>query len=151
MEVLQRSELVTTDWTDNELLAIKAEQMLNYSAMAEELNLPGLLGLTLIKLDIQPYSTESVEKHKDLVREQYKDQINMALQCHRHPLDWKMIPIEKACNVPVHVLSTAIHIKEAIKDVGLYIEYFESDPFLVAKLGRETYYIDSWDAEDNAR
>lgn len=51
--------------------------------------------------------------------------------------------------VPEFVLHKAIQIKRAVPNVSLHIEFLASqpkpDPFLVATLNNETFYVEVWD------
>jgi hypothetical protein len=61
-------------------------------------------------------------------------------------------------NVPEFVLAKAVQIKTALPDTLFAVEYLieesqsrrrpEPDPFLVAKLGNERYYIDVWNEKE---
>lgn len=50
--------------------------------------------------------------------------------------------------VPEFVIDKALKIKEAIPEVHFYIQHLsdpKADPFLIARVNSEIYYIDAWD------
>lgn len=61
-------------------------------------------------------------------------------------------------NVPDFALETALRVKEAVPAVNFNVEYLsesrhqirliDPDPFLVATLGHEQYYLEVWDERD---
>lgn len=72
---------------------------------------------------------------------------------------WKLLAIaDYDGTIPEFVLHKAVQIKSAVPKAGLLIDQLfteteiapirERDPFLVVRLGDETYYIDVWDEKE---
>jgi hypothetical protein len=66
---------------------------------------------------------------------------------HGQRAEWEVVCI-KGYHLPIpeFALQTAIDVKTACPEVALFIEELRTtkDPFLVAKLGGETYYLEVW-------
>jgi hypothetical protein len=78
---------------------------------------------------------------------------------HRLVREWKTAYLEQySGNVPEHALQKALEIKRAVPAVRFLVEYLQDsmehsdpDPFLVAVLGNERYYIEVWDEKEYER
>ena len=138
-------------------LAKEAEALLGYNVLRRKLKLPGKLGEVLVCLDIEPLNSEAVEKYKaDMVlwrKKENAERIGMQVQFGRRTVievSWRRILLS-ACKeeVPLFALRKAVQVKkacpEAILEVDELIEEKKLiDPFLVARLDDETYYLEVW-------
>jgi hypothetical protein len=153
-----------------ETLAQEARELLGYGALAEEtdkvLKVASLikpLRATLAKLEMDILKPESVEQYKI---EQWREAMNKGFSDHladvergirRHDswinwayygCKWEQVDLSKYGEpIPAHVLHKAIEIKKACPEVTFVVEHLSEnpDPFLIADLNGERYYIEVWD------
>ena len=128
---------------DVKQIARDAKLILGYNELAETvIGSQESLSDVLRRLDIQPYSPVSVKAYK-------KDRIK-ALEAEGGYHYWWRESLRKAHGVPPFVLRKAVQIARAAPEVLFFIERVanHADPFLIAKLGREEYYIEVWDEAD---
>jgi len=132
-------------------LARDAQLILKHNDLADRvIRTRPSLSEVLHGLDIEILSRDSVCRYQ----RQKRHDLEKAAQDQDPPsyasYYWGETNIADAENVPPFVLRKAIDIKRACPEVKLMVESISSDPdpFLVAKLGRETYYIEVWDEKD---
>lgn len=136
-------------------LAKEAEALLGYNVLRRKLKLPGKLGEVLAMLDIEPLNTEAVEKYKQemvLFRQWEIVERHHPGYGRTHYIDvsWRRIALADCeSEVPLFALRKAVQVKkacpEAILEVDELIEQKKLiDPFLVARLDGETYYLEVW-------
>jgi len=157
-KLIPRLGVALADEGENEAtLAKEAEALLGYNVLRRKLNIPGKLGEVLALLDIEPLNTEAVEKYKaDMVlwrKKQHAGQISMQVEFGRRvfvEVSWRRVAFAKCKEeVPLFALRKAVQVKkacpEAILEVDELIEEKKLiDPFLVARLDDETYYLEVW-------
>lgn len=154
---LKRAPLLTEDQVGRNLraqLASKAEMLLGYTTLKENVRVAGELGKVLLELDIEPFTKDSVERYKKskMTKITYRrnwTNVTETRKWTRHPISGYSKPI------PEFVLNKAVQIKEKLPDVQFLIDELGTvrrlkkiqppDPFLVAVLGNEEYYIEVWD------
>jgi hypothetical protein len=142
-------------------LADKAAAILGYHALKADTMgqktmaaVTGPLTGTLLQLEIETLDVNSViayqldemtRRNRQAIEERFSDYVagwfsfgtwlHTALGDYQRP-------------VPEFVIDKAIRIKEACPQVQFFIQHLsdpKADPFLVAKLEKEVYYIDAWD------
>lgn len=131
-------------------LATNAHNVLGYKLIRNlTTNGKESLRLSLITLGIQPFVVKEVEEYrKKMITQGTK---NLTAQEKRDGVRvfWKDTSIKFYRKpIPENVLQRAIQIKQAIPEVDLHISFLTQgnpDPFLVASLGSEKYYVDVWD------
>lgn len=146
-----------------EELAKKASNLLGYTRLAAQVVRPTTLSQVLFALEIQPFDAESVEAYKaDKVKElRVLRKMNKNIPSWRKgrvTISWKLMPIRGYTKaVPEFVLRKAVQLKEACPTVELFVDELQTkttyataprrdyDPFLVAKLGEEVFWIEVWD------
>jgi hypothetical protein len=149
---------------ENEL-AKEAEALLGYGVLRRKLKIAGRLGEVLALLDIEPLNSVAVEKYKaDMVLWRMKQlqgsSLGMATN-RRYDLDdfgrryvmdvaWRRVALGKCKEeVPLFALRKAVQVKKACPEAILEVdELMEEkkliDPFLLARLDDETYYLEVW-------
>lgn len=127
------SEMVT--------LAEAAAKMLGYTVMVEQVCKPLLTALT--KLEIPILDADDVIAHQKrkgkIAYEESEEDIDV---------EWHTTKISKYREpIPEFVLSKAVEIKKEIPAVDFAIQHMEvvPDPFLIAFLGSESYYVEVWE------
>ena len=105
----------------------------------------------LALLDIEPLNAEAVEKYKaDMVLWRKKAIDPGYMRTHIIDVSWRRIALNKCTEeVPLFALRKAVQVKKALPEVILEVdELIEEkkliDPFLVARLEDETYYLEVW-------
>jgi hypothetical protein len=137
------------------VLAKEAEALLGYNVLRRKLKIPGKLGEVLFMLDIEPLNFEAVEKYKaDMVlwRKKAAMEVLTAQQRRTHYVEvsWRRVALGKCTEeVPLFALRKAVQVKKACAKVILEVdELIEEkkliDPFLVARLADEVYYLEVW-------
>jgi hypothetical protein len=138
-------------------LAKEAESLLGYNVLRRKLKIPGKLGEVLACLEIEPLDTTAVEKYKlDMVLWRKKEVFEKAAadpSFNRHytiDVSWRRVLLgDCQSEVPLFALRKAVQVKkgcpEAMIEVDELIEQKKLiDPFLVATLDDETYYLEVW-------
>ena len=137
-------------------LAKAADALLGYNVLRRKLKIPGKLGEVLARLDIEPLNAEAVEKYKaDMIlwrRTQLLAQnpVKWNEENYWVVVSWRRVALgECKEEVPLFALRKAVQVKkscpEAILEVDELIEQGKPiDPFLVARLADETYYLEVW-------
>jgi hypothetical protein len=144
-------------------LATRAKDVLGYDVLKQSVTgqrkvgvLEGKLTETLLKLDIAVLDiTTVIEYQLEEMTRRNRDYI------FGHLAEWTgnswRIEIAKWTPtlltqyehpVPEFVLDKAIKIKELLPEVQFHVQHLEdpkADPFLIASLGKEIYYIEAWD------
>lgn len=141
--------------------AQRAADVLGYRALKLDVRgekaiglLSGPLTESLLKLEIDTLDAKTVIDYQmeEIVR-RTKDYI------YSHFRDWTVGYFSAASwshtslesyemPIPEFVLDKAIRIKEATPNVQFYIQHLsdpKADPFLIATLNKEIYYIEAWD------
>lgn len=148
--ILQRAAIADVqpvDDTDLQAsLALEAEALLGYSVLRETMKLVSPLAAALKKLEIEPFSYGTVMQYK-LQMAQFAAQEAQKKNPYAYAV-WDKIPIAKYRKpVPQMVLNRACEIKREVPAAGLFIQELNihPDPFLVAELGSEEFYVEVWD------
>jgi hypothetical protein len=151
-----------------EKLAISAKLVLGYHRLADLITTPKRLITVLRELEIEPYTQSTVEAYKvskvQEVRAEIARRKEKNSQRFRSSLraTWKRTDIDRYKRiVPEFALRKAVMIKEACPDAVIEVDALviervrtydshasstsDPDPFLVASLGAERYYIEVWD------
>lgn len=132
-------------------MAAKAKDLLGYKVMSKAVKRPTVLAKLLRKLEINPFSKASVMAYQEAMCDEVYDQLKKdGKDADNFSIRWKSIAIANYNHpIPEFVLNKAIQIKEENPEVDLKIEELSvkevPDPFLVAKLDEEEYYVDCWD------
>jgi hypothetical protein len=125
-------------------LARDAQLILGHSSLADQvLPAPPKLKELLRQLDIEIISWNSVEPYQ-------KERMNAVYKKTGHYHYWRSKKLKDAEDVPPFVLRKAIQIARACPEVKFTVEALEEDPdpFLLASLNGDTYYIEVWDEPD---
>ena len=136
-------------------LAKEAEALLGYNVLRRKLKIPGKLGEVLACLDIEPLNFEAVEKYKaEMVLWRKKELFARFDPGYGHTHHIEVLWLRSALGnckeeVPLFALRKAVQVKkacpEAILEVDELIEEKKViDPFLVARLDDEVYYLEVW-------
>jgi hypothetical protein len=143
------------------LLATRAASLLGYHALTADVTGERVVGIvtgrlteTLRQLDIEVLDTESVlryqmaelsDRNLASARERFSDYatgwFSNASWTHTELTSYQQ-------PVPEFVLEKAIRVKEALPEVKFFVQHLtepKADPFLIAKLDREVYYVEAWD------
>jgi len=119
-------------------LADEAEKLLGYGVLKATLHKP--LAKALATLEIAVLDAAQVERYKNKKEDEATDD----------DMDGEWYPYEigdYTQPIPEFVLAKALEIKKAVPEVNLHIEQIKlkPDPFLVATLDSECYYIEVWE------
>jgi hypothetical protein len=148
-------------------LALKAEALLGYSWLRKRLGIElGSLARTLEELGVEPFRGEDVKQYK---KERARMAEHQAYSAYRERArrqgyidlapgtyvraTWRTVPLQRfEGEVPAFALSRALEIKERMPGAEFEVEELRVekryDPFLVARCGRERFYIDVWEEEE---
>lgn len=147
---------------DRLALATRAADLLGYHGLTADvtgqtavITKQGKLSETLRTLDIEVLDTATVidyqlDEVRRLTREHIlEDNFDDWTTGYFSAAQWQHTKLaEYARPVPEFVLEKAVRIKEALPQVEFYIQHLsdpKSDPFLIAAIGKEIYYIEAWD------
>jgi hypothetical protein len=142
-------------------LATRAADLLGYRGLANHVSGRTMVGVekgklteTLRALDLDVLDsaavidyqlTEAARLTKEKITEDFRDWTIGYFS----PAQWHhTLLTEYDKPVPEFVLDKAIRIKEALPEVIFRIQYIsepKADPFLIAQLDKEIYYIEAWD------
>lgn len=148
MKELLVREPITIGTDLNEDLAVKAEALLGYSHMRKSLDVAGPLGRILKQLEIEPFSADSVSAYKEAARVRASAENKRQFPGTMSSPEWKRVTLRGYPKpVPQHVLSRALDIFERSPAVVFWIEEIAGDPFLIADLDDEQFYIEVWDEQ----
>lgn len=155
-KLIPRLGVALADESETEAaLAKEAEALLGYKVLRRKLKIPGELGEVLACLDIEPLRFEAVEKYKaDMVLWRQKEIVERHApgygRTHIINVSWRRVALG-SCEeeVPLFALRKAVQVKKACPQAILEVdELIEEkkliDPFLVARLDDETYYLEVW-------
>jgi len=124
-------------------LARDAKLILGYDDLADDvLGARERLCDVLRRLQIQPFSSDSVERYKEQKREQLQKKTG------KYGFYWDSNKLQNCKGVPLFVLHKAIEIKRAAPDVKIFVVSLNRDPFLKVELDGEGYYVEVWDEAD---
>ena len=144
-------------------LAQRAADLLGYRRLADHVSGRGALttqigelAAALVTLDIQVLDTESVITYQlEEAAKRTRDKINevglkgWASGWGMTAASWQHTGLKEYDHpIPEFVLDKAVKIKEAMPEVEFRVHHLNDaryDPFLIAILGKEIYYIDAWD------
>lgn len=142
-------------------LAQRAKDLLGYVGLHANVTGSRLLGKTtgplteaLLKLEIEPLDTGSVVKYQceEMARkseESICENFSQYTSGYFTTATWDRTRLDKYERpVPEFVINKAIQIKEAVPEVTFSIQHMsdpKADPFLLATLNGEVYYIEAWD------
>lgn len=142
-------------------LATRAADLLGYRTLANHISGRSVVGVeagklteTLQSLELDVLETSAVinyqmEEASRLTKEKISDSFREWTTGYFSPATWHrsmLSDYEKP--VPEFVLDKAIRIKERLPEVVFHVQYIsepKADPFLIASLGKEIYYIEAWD------
>lgn len=142
-------------------LATRAADLLGYKALAEDVSgrkslasCEGKLTETLKALDLEILDAGAVIKYQmeeagRVTAEKIKEDFRSWTNGYFIAAQWstgELSSYERA--IPEFVIDKAVRIKEALPEVQFRVQHLnepKGDPFLIAILNRETYYIDAWD------
>jgi hypothetical protein len=157
------SEKGTSTIPDSERasLARRAVDLLGYHALNLDVRgekkisvLSGPLTEALLKLEIETLDVRHVIDYQmEEITRRTKEHI------HSHFRDWVVGWFSAASwgktkldsydmPIPEFVIDKALRIKEVVPSVEFYVQHLsdpKADPFLVAVLGKEIYYVEAWD------
>lgn len=130
--------------TERSKLATRAADLLGYRALADNLagktiaTCEGKLTEALRGLDIDVLDSSAVIKY----------QLAEASRLTAAKISEDFQSWSVGNPIPEFVLDKAIRIKERIPEVVFHVHYInepKADPFLIAQLGKEIYYVEAWD------
>ncbi len=142
-------------------LATRAADLLGYKGLANHISgrisiaaSEGKLTETLKALDLEVLDISAVlgyqmEEAGRLTLDKLKENFTAWTGGYFSPAQWHtqaLTDYEKA--IPEFVLDKAVRIKEQLPEVTFRVQYLsepKADPFLIAILGKEVYYIEAWD------
>lgn len=155
-------ETTTNEFSREQMaLATRAKDVLGYSVLAEHATgrkslgeREGKLSSALLVLDLQVLDSAKVLEYEmaeagRLTLAKAQEEFKSWTTGYFYPAKWEntlLASYDKP--IPEFVLDKALRIKDAVPEVQFYIQHLsepKADPFLVAVLGREIYYIDAWD------
>jgi hypothetical protein len=142
-------------------LATRAKDLLGYDALIADVTGERVVGTktgklteTMLKLEMSILDTSSVvtyqleeltRRNREVIEERFKDWAVGWFTA----ASWQHTELSSYTRpVPEFVLDKAIKIKEALPEVKFYIHHLsdpKADPFLIASLGEEIYYVEAWD------
>jgi len=142
-------------------LATRAADLLGYKALAEHVSgrhsiaasegklTDALKALEMEVLDISAVLQYQMEEASRLTIEKIKEDFKQYVQGYFTPAKWEQENLnEYEGAIPEFVIAKAVQIKEALPEVTFRIQHLsepKADPFLIAILGKEIYYIEAWD------
>ena len=148
--------------TDSERagLAQRAASILGYHALNLDVRgekklsvLTGPLTEALLKLEIETLSPihvidyqleEITRRTKEVIYSRFRDWT----QGYFTAASWQKTSLEGYdMPIPEFVIDKALRIKEAVPRVNFYVQHLsdpKADPFLIAVLDKEIYYIEAW-------
>lgn len=164
--VLETSRMDSLD-RERADLAIKAKNLLGYRMLSAEMSgnvlasceQLGKLAQALLANDIEvldigkvfSYQTEEAARRTkaELERLLRSGNVNRVFQWGFHAAAWQHTAITAYVEpIPEFVLQKAVQIKEHCPEVQFFIHHLndpKADPFLVAMLGDEVYYVEAWE------
>ena len=147
--------------SERDLLAAEARMKLGYTALIDDASgakslgkLTGTLTEALLRLDIDTLDTAAVLRYQveeagRKTIEKIHERFDQYVHGYFSPATWEHTKLgEYKQPIPEFVIRKAIQIKDAVPEVDFYIQHLsepKADPFLVARLGEEIYYIEAWD------
>jgi hypothetical protein len=147
-------------------LGRKASQLLGYRALSAavlgSVEVPieqiGDLGKALLAIEIETLDTAHVLRYQHYEAARLNEELTTALlhgnKLHNYlrwwtAAKWESTPLKDYSEpIPEFVVSKAVQIAEKFPKVEFYVQHLnqpKADPFLVATLDREVYYIEAWD------
>ena len=161
---LPEAELKLSDLNAERMkLATRAKELLGYTALTADVTGQRAIGITtgkltecLLKLDLKVLDTASVIQYQleEMTRRNHEFIVNnidsWAGNGWRTSLgSWQKTELSQYDQpIPEFVLDKAVRIKEALPEVQFNVQHLsdpKADPFLIAILGKEVYYVDAWD------
>ncbi len=127
------------------ILAKESLDVLGYKVLNNIVHAKRPLARALRKLDIRPYSPESVEEYKEQKLKEQRKKVGG-----RWSFGWDVHTLSAYDKpVPEFVLNKALQIKEVIPNVQFAVEELnerasDPDPFLIAFTNTERYYVEVW-------
>lgn len=144
-----------------DVLAAEAMQKLGYTALRDDATgskslgvLTGKLTETLLRLEIEPLDTAHVLRYQmdeagRVTLEKIHDNFSHWVKGWFSAATWQHTKLaEYKQAIPEFVIRKAIQIKDALPEVEFVIHHMsepKADPFLIAVLGEEIYYVEVWD------
>lgn len=128
--------------------AEEVARVLGYSRLKKNLKANALRN-ALVSLEMETLDTREVDKYKSYVlHKAQEDQAESEGEEDDEFLEWDEVELSDYNEpVPEFVLAKALELKKKVPEVVLYVEYLgvRYDPFLIAEMGDERYYIEVWD------
>jgi hypothetical protein len=131
-------------------LARRAHDKLGYTVLSQVLHKPKVLARALLKLGIEPFSNRSISEYKQQKLKEAEKHLQRSGKHYKFRVAWSMTDITKYKKpIPEFVLQKALEIKDVVPYVSFKVDELSyqpmPDPFLVAELEQERYYIEVWD------
>jgi len=154
------------EYSERASLAVKAKSLLGYKPLMHEVFGHvtseadiGALGKVLLALDVEVLEMGSVFQYQvnEAARRTQEElnklvsggQVKRIFSWGFSAASWAHTNLKDYSEpVPEFVLNKAVQIKESCPDVGFYVHHMndpKADPFLVAMLGDEVYFIEVWE------
>jgi hypothetical protein len=148
-------------------LATKAKNLLGYKVLSGEISGSfqatsvelGKLATALLALDLEvldmgmvfAYQVDEAARRtkQELDRLVRGGQVKQVFQWGFSPAEWKHTELKSYGEaIPEFVLDKAVRLKEKCPDVQFFVHHLndpKADPFLVATLGEEVFFLEAWD------
>jgi hypothetical protein len=156
-DILKRFTVTEQNVTDmRSELAAEAEALLGYSVLRKRLGMQSPLTTALLKLEIEPFDSKSVDEYKkQMLAYAQNEAARMDVAEGIKPGSWQARIArwqEFSINgyskpIPEYAIEKALQVKKACPEVSFKIEELTivPDPFLIAVLGKVRRYIEVWD------
>jgi hypothetical protein len=163
-KAIPRDKIVIPNARESKL-ATDAALLLGYGALRQKLNIPGELGEVLARLEIQPLNSAAVKQYKwQMVQWRIEELRRLGLLyysrstladpagviLHHTDVRWSLQLISNYREeIPLFALRKAIDVKKSCPESILMVDALTEstrvvDPFLIASLLDEFYYIEVW-------
>lgn len=142
-------------------LATRAADLLGYKTLAQHVSgkIPladcsGKLTDALRSLDLDVLDTSvviryQIEEAGRLTEEKIKEDFSQWIYGYFSPAQWHHSELKDYNKpIPEFVIDKAVRLKEVLPEVTFYVQYLsepKADPFLIALVNKEIYYIEAWD------
>jgi len=143
------------------LLATRATDLLGYNGLMADVTgetqfvTPGPLAEALRALEIEVLDTATVIEYQmqEMVRATQEKILDGNLDSWAYgyfaEAGWMKTPLNTYTHpIPEFVIDKAVRIKERAPEVKFYVQHLrdpKADPFLIAYVGKEIYYVEAWD------
>lgn len=132
-------------------LAQKAASVLNYRVLLDTVK-GGVLQHALAKLEIEVLDQHKIREYQTQYRASDIPAVGDVdddddFDDDDHEYSWRRVHIANYVQpIPEFALDMAVRLKQEVPKVEIYVEELRKhpDPFMVARLGNETYYFAVW-------